>query len=140
MREYRGKRVDTGEWIYGCPLETKMSGVYIIGTSTKSRKRRAGGVAVGDEVWQYEVDPKTVGQHTGYKDIYKGDICTDGRTTVEIVWDRYQWGCKVIKGSILSEGLVFPLWHWDNCEMNGYRELEKIGNIHDNPWRGDEGE
>jgi len=67
MREikYRGKRIDTGEWIYG----------NLIGSD----------VIVGDivdwddeyfctEFW-YKVDPETVGQYTGDKNRgYEGDI------------------------------------------------------------------
>jgi hypothetical protein len=29
-------------------------------------------------------------------------------------------------------GLIFPLWQYGNCEENGNRELEVIGNIFDN--------
>lgn len=69
------------------------------------------------------------------KEIFEGDICQDdGGTVVQILWsDHYQWGCKVIKGCTLTKGLTFPLWHWDNCKENRYRQLEVIGNIYENP-------
>ena len=56
---YRGKRIDNGEWVYG----------YLIGKD----------VIVGEiKLWEeeyfwteywYKVDPKTVGQYTGFDDI-----------------------------------------------------------------------
>lgn len=65
--------------------------------------------------------------------IFEGDICTDGvETQIEIVWDKHQWGGKVIKTDYaLTKGLTFPLWQWDKCEQNGNRQLEIIGNIYE---------
>ncbi|SHN86524.1 MULTISPECIES: YopX family protein [Desulfitobacterium] len=78
-------------------------------------------------------------QYTGLndkhgKEIYEGDICTDdNQGFLEVCWsDLHQWGCKVHNKGELLKGLTFPLWHWDKCEMNGYRELEVVGNIFEN--------
>ena len=69
------------------------------------------------------------------KEIYEGDICKDEHgTIVEIVWsENHQWGCRVIKGGVLSKDLTFPLWHWVKCPLNGFRQLTVIGNIYSNP-------
>lgn len=77
-------------------------------------------------------------QYTGLQDIhdtaiYEGDICKDGNSLLQILWsDHHQWACKVIEGSTLSKGLIFPLWQWDNCNENGNRQLEVIGNVYQN--------
>lgn len=79
-------------------------------------------------------------QYTGMNDcnnveIYDGDICVDSKgDIVRIVQtNKYQWGCKIIKGGTLAQGLIFPLWQWDNYKENGYRTLKIIGNIYENP-------
>ncbi|MBV4415123.1 YopX family protein [Clostridium tyrobutyricum] len=92
-------------------------------------------------------------QYTGLKDrkgkdIFEGDLCKefdrDGKETgclLEILWSGYyKFDAKVIKGGTLSKGLSFPLWHWDKRKENGYRKLEVIGNIHENPELLKEGE
>lgn len=86
-----------------------------------------------------QTDRHILMQYTGLKDkngkeIYEGDICKDETTIIEILWSNYyQWGCKIIEGGTLGYGLTFPLWHWDNCKENAYRELEVIGTIYENP-------
>lgn len=82
---------------------------------------------------------ETVGQFTGYRDVngvdvYDGDICKDdGDAIVQILWyDNFCWGGKILKGCTLALGLTFPLWQWKGLKENGYRKLEKIGNIYDN--------
>lgn len=145
MREYkfRGKRIDTSEWVYGYLLITQMSGVYIIGTKTKSKPHKIGGeiasVSIGDVVWQYEVDPDTVGQCTGLfdkngKEIYEGDI------TAATYGKHYNEPkgltriCKVIyDGKTCSFRMAV-----DNSKVlvsfgdSRSKDIEIIGNIHDN--------
>lgn len=95
-----------------------------------------------DGVSDIDIDYTTIGQYTGLKDktgkrIYDADICTDGETIFEIVWneDRYGFYCKVLKSkhALITENMQFPLWHWNDCPKNGNMQLEIIGNIHDNP-------
>ncbi len=83
-------------------------------------------------------------QYTGLKDIngkelYEGDLCKEvdeeGKETgflLQILWsENYQFCANVIKGGVLSRGLSFPLWQWDKCKGNAYRQLEIIGNIYE---------
>ena len=125
MKEYkfRGKRIDNGEWVYGFVLETKMSGVYIIGTKMKSKGRNDGAV-IKDELWQYEVIPETVGQYVGLTDknrqeIYEGDIVKTG------------WQGEV-KGYVVFEGYSYLVKDSNNKNLyfNHPERYEVIGNIH----------
>lgn len=128
MREilFRAKSKDTGKWIYGDLLQ--YAGTAQIWEQTENGK------------WNYIVDPETVCQYTGLTDkngkkIFEGDICRDGDNIVRVLWnDKRQWGVEISKtDNVLGKGLIFPLWQYDNCKENGYRTLEIIGNIFDNP-------
>ena len=134
MREYkfRGKRLDNGEWVYGGLLVTQMSGMYIIGTKTKSTPHKIGGeiasVSIRDVVWQYEVDPDTAGQYTGLHDkngveMYEGDIYHQGDKNIlyVVVWHDTSFIGKQLKSSSYA-GLTYWL-----------DRIEVIGNIYDNP-------
>lgn len=138
---FRAKRIDNGEWVEGCLLIDYVSGQYFIhsyGNSVnESDKVNQDGCL---KFFAYEVDPETVCEYTGLNDengrkIFEGDICKDGDNIVRILWnDKHQWGVEISNtDSALSKGLVFPLWQYDNCEENGYRILEVIGNIFGNP-------
>ena len=126
--KFRGKRLDTGEWSYGFVLETKMSGLFIIGSSME-RKNTRNGTVLYDKLWQFEINPSTVGQYTGLKDkngkeIFEGDVIHKyGK--YEVVFDGYRFigkgyynTCYDIPDDIFSEELD---------------RVEVIGNIHDNP-------
>ena len=67
MREikFRGKRIDNGEWVYGCYLKRW--------TGTKYKHY------IHDGLSEYEVDPETVGEYSGLLDknsveVFEGDI------------------------------------------------------------------
>lgn len=146
MREilFRGKRVDNGEWISGDLIttpfirnETQQNIIYILDI-TKADYDCFEDLTEDNGI--FEVNPETVCQYTGLTDkngrkIFDGDICQDSDNIVRILWnDKHQWGVEISKtDNVLSRGLVFPLWQYDNCKENGYRTLEVIGNIFNNP-------
>ena len=124
MREikFRGKNIETGEWLYGNLQVPQKEGV---------------GYYMWDkEKFQREVDPETIGEFTSLKDrngndIYEGDI---------ISFD-YGVGEPVSEDLIevrFVRGVFAFLWNGDlddECPVSSpTREWANvIGNIHDNP-------
>ena len=119
MREilFRGKRKDTGA------LETGSLVIVRGGCSDEQ-------VFITDKMTGYctPVIPETVGQYTGLTDkngkkIFEGDIVNIEylETTVKNAVIEYVGAS--FYGSTDS----------DACELDGYYQLEVIGNIHDNP-------
>ena len=123
--EFRGKRIDTGEWVYGHG--------YMIDNAT-----------VGHPVYvysdarfkHYKVDPDTVGQYTGFVDrngvkIFKGDIfefehiITRKLCRSVVVWnnDEGMFGIKTGKKRMHFSGIPYMLRYG----------VKIVGKIHDNP-------
>lgn len=128
---YRGKRADNGEWVEGDLLTNGIDYETAIRVHNANENSDSAVIAVL---------PETVGEYTGLTDkngkmTFEGYICTDGENIYEVIFDEYQFSVKVIKTPLylIKKGDIFPLWQFDNCERNGYRQLEIIGNIHDNP-------
>lgn len=124
MREFRGKRIDNGEWIKGGIYfqksdDVKDEAVYIIGGS------------LNDVGCAYPVYPESVGQYTGLSDkngkrIFEGDICRK--------YSNYS-GKNIYFPIVFELGLFYAKYSdtaglplCDICE-----NAEVIGNIHDNP-------
>lgn len=136
MREilFRGKRVDNGEWA---------EGFYYIATSgyagsdevigkpcymiTTGRWQASGAYGERNELAEHKVIPESIGQFTSLTDkngkrIFEGDIVEYNEELGEIAYHE-------------SEAMFvveFDTWLTDFDHLYG-KDLEVIGNIHDNP-------
>lgn len=138
MREikFRGKRVDTGDWVYGVPIKVGTSNCVVIcscGNSIVNNNYATSQQSIEQvEIRKTEVYPETVGQYTGLKDkntkeIYEGDMLslkdeTGRKGTVTVGFDD--------GGFIVFKGLAWRYIYDYDGEKN---EMVVIGNIHDNP-------
>ena len=135
--DFRGRSLQTGEWVYGYyyehqpPMQCKTSKDYV------PEKPKSYILQTGFADWNMprpvdfiEVDPKTLGQYTGQDDkngigIYEGDITKAdiyGKEFAGLVQYSQGLGLYYLSGMARSDT---ELWI---CE-----EKEVIGNIHDNP-------
>ncbi|GGF87978.1 YopX family protein [Paenibacillus abyssi] len=134
--EFRGRHVETGEWVYGSLLD---GDIIVSGPVDVDEEY------IGLSEW-CSVDPKTIGQYIGLRDkngkeIYEGDI-------IKITFDTnfaekpFYFG-KVVYGAE-SGYPAFDLDPWIDCEMNALGWLksesdesvvsyEVIGNFYENP-------
>lgn len=130
--EFRGKRLDNDEWLYGDLMHDNKGGCYIYPLDAENLYTKN------------KVDPDTVGQFTGQYDkndkkIYEGDIvrweypdydhCTGWRGTVKNV-------CKVTfeYGSFRINAYPYNLGSCEDFfEDKETYGLEVIGNVYDNP-------
>lgn len=140
MREilFRGKSVNTGEWVEGYLVITTIEPV----DDTPIKHYHIEDMTIGAFPNEFQsglsetVDPATVGQFTGMTD-------KDGRKIFEgdIVRDEYNGGIAWI--AFLQQGCGWYLVFKNTDRRMGHRSrnsaydndlaLEVIGNIHDNP-------
>lgn len=115
MREikFRGKRIDTGEWVHGYYLFNPFFNRAEIFSLDNERS------------YVYEVDPATVGQYTGLKDkngveIFEGDIVRKSNTTYIVEY----WAGQLLVGwcliNILSGDTEYMA-----CKLG----FEVVGNV-----------
>lgn len=131
--EFRGIRIDNGKWAYGyyCVIKEFYDNGGI------EHMYREGKIDL-HYINQNIVDPKTVGDYTGFKDkntkkIFDGDIVDDsyisplsGITVIQryiIEWENGNYKMKFIKNK--------PQYNRFLWMKN--RDIEVIGNIYDNP-------
>ena len=117
MREilFRGKN-DRGEWIEGFYIKDAIE-TYIYDKYRNTRMQ--------------SVLPETIGQYTGLTDkngkkIFEGDIVRYGDTVHEAVFE--QRNGTAYFGLVYNPLETLPFGHYQDL-----RQIEVIGNIHDNP-------
>lgn len=117
--EFRGKRTDNGEWVYGYVCRYGWTGkenTYIVPNYASA-------------LYSLEVDPDTVGQYTGLKDkngtkIFEGDIVKRfcfGKIYIYQI-DYYNG----LTSFIGRAGIKITTFGYDS------EKIEVIGNIYDN--------
>jgi hypothetical protein len=115
MREilFRGKRVDTGEWVFGYYTKHTSGKIFIRCISK-------------DCTQSYEVIPSSVGQYTGLKingqKVFEGEIIKFLDGSCFIVEQKYNL-CSVKYRNLNNYPSLF----------NDKIDVIVIGNIHDNP-------
>lgn len=124
--KFRGKRIDTGAFVYG-DLIHRNDGDVAIYTNLDTWGENPDDVdAYGDS---FRVSKSTIGQFTGLHDnngreIYEGDILKGAWDTIfQVFYDDCYLGFRAKeKGGM------------ENCiDYYGLERIEVIGNIHDNP-------
>lgn len=113
--KFRGKRLDTGEWVYGYYVVRKGLSYIVKCTNSKA-------------LCYFEVNPNTVGQFLSlqnpitdeYIEAYEGDMFEDENGDIaEIIWQPYL-GRFTFKG--WSDEIDELIWN-----------MKKVGNKWDNP-------
>lgn len=129
MREilFRGKRLDTDEWVYGVPLFEEIR-CYMIED-----------LFICDEYQCTEavysiVDLETIGQYTGLTDkngnkIFEGDLCLCNRN----INDRFDKTVFAIKYDELIGFYGENEWGGNTISADEFGMCEIFGNVFDNP-------
>ena len=132
---FRGKRVDNGEWVIGYYVQKQdplLAGVTYHCILTQEKDNC--GCLMSTVSW-YKVIPETVGQYTGLTDkngtkIFEGDIV---QGTIVSAWNKALIRCEVVynKDGFIS---VERTRNQDRVHKVKFaKDIEVIGNIHDNP-------
>ncbi|EAF8342315.1 hypothetical protein ABZ180_002877 [Listeria monocytogenes] len=122
--EFRGKRIDNGEWIYGNLMQFEDSATFIFVDERKGASTLTYAHFIINNM--HAIDEKTIGQYTGLKDknskkIFERDLC----------WDEHNECYGVVK---FEEGKF--LYVWENIAEDLWEVADSIeicGNIHENP-------
>ena len=135
--KFRGKEIGTDKWVYGYYFKDFNGKSYIINTLQEIQ------TADTSNVW-IEVLGETIGQYTGLKDkngkeIYEGDIIfIKGETKLLDIKGKVEYSNILAQFIITNTGNIVN----EAESLGDYEEedIEKIGNVYDNPELLEEGE
>lgn len=144
MREikFRGKAVETNEWVYGSLIQCEVSGKeYIFPKGNDANESERVGEDGCLSIFTHEIYPETLGQYTGIKDkndkeIYEGDIVSfeDAECDAEGYHDNV-----FLNRGVVSYDEVSMCYSFSNRQTVDMEDLyiptdaEIIGNIYENP-------
>ncbi|EEO2018254.1 hypothetical protein G6K79_000089 [Listeria monocytogenes] len=122
--EFRGKRIDNGEWVYGNLMQFEDSATFIFADERKGASTLTYAHFIINNM--HAIDEKTIDQYTGLKDkngkkIFEGDVG----------WDEHNECYGIVK---FEEGKF--LYVWENIAEDLWEVADSIeiyGNIHENP-------
>ena len=137
---FKAKRKDNGEWVEGSLIITEGSVAYIIRSKSKAFIPKGKNIICSAEC--YEINPDTLCQYTGLTDkngkkIWENDIITitlecddylipSETGIVEYSYGQYELKVKAPDGQEAYSNLINKL-------SEAPFEIEKLGNIFDNP-------
>ncbi|EJH0236472.1 hypothetical protein NCF98_001523 [Listeria monocytogenes] len=125
--EFRGKRIDNGEWVYGNLVQFEDSATFIFPDERKGASTLTYAHFIINNI--HAIDEKTVGQYTERQDInnnkiFEKDIATcqffDKKITGLIEFIEYMWAVNDRKNQRLYQ-------------LNEVSNIEVVGNVEENP-------
>ncbi|ELQ0051165.1 hypothetical protein R2C82_000620 [Listeria monocytogenes] len=122
--EFRGKRIDNREWIYGNLMQFEDRATFIFADERKGASTLTYAHFIINNM--HAIDEKTIDQYTGLKDkngkkIFEGDVG----------WDEHNECYGVVK---FEEGKFLYVWENIAEDLQEVADgIEICGNIHENP-------
>ncbi len=126
--KYRAKRLDGKGWVYGMPVQSVNDRCYMIVGATEDAVNTRNEI----DFMYVEVDPGTLGEYTGMKDMNGLEVYED-----DIVLQQQYGGGKGKMVVRFEKGAFIVGYHqWNMVKTKPMLlnvRCEVIGNIHDNP-------
>ncbi|EAA0093841.1 hypothetical protein BSZ46_05375 [Listeria monocytogenes] len=131
--EFRGKRIDNGEWVYGNLMQFEDSATFIFADERKGASTLTYAHFIINNM--HAIAEKTLGQYTGLKDkngkkIFEGDIVINSKGQIGYIAFLVQEAGFVV----VLKNSDYRLGHRNTNECYERATHHKIiGNIHENP-------